>query len=154
VRVVEKRGSIGKELVGFFELLPLTKTGEAKLRRNEPDTSSLTKDDIHSAIRWASTRAYYIASVGVVDPENIRRPGRRLAERARAEGVVTKMLFRTLLKLGARGQIEVYGRPVTEHGLRLARDYGFTQRQTHLPADQAIWSRRIDNESKIERERT
>ncbi len=64
------------------------------------------------------------------------------------------MLFRTLLKLGARGQIEVYGRPVTEHGLRLARDYGFTQRQTHLPADQAIWSRRIDNESKIERERT
>lgn len=101
-----------------------------KLRRNEPDTASLTARDIHSATRWATARAYYIASVGVMDPENIKRPGRRRAERARAAGIVTKMLFETLIGYGARGRIQVYGRPVTEDGLRVAYEYGFAQRQS------------------------
>ncbi len=154
VRVIQKQGETRRELVGFFELLPLTKSGEAKLRKDEPNTASLTKDDIHSALRWASTRAYYVGSIGVIDAAQIKRPRRRLADRAKHEGIVAKMLLETLLKLGARGRIEIYGRPVTTDGLRLAREYGLTQHQEHLEPKMAVWRREINNNAKIERHRT
>lgn len=154
VRVSAKRSSVRQHLVGFFEILPLTKAGEEKLRRDLPNTASITKNDIHSAVRWSSARAYYVASVGVMDPEGIRKTRRRLTEWAKSEGIVTKMLFETLRKLGARGRIEVYARPVTKDGLRLVRDYGFAQRQIHLPPEKAIWSREMDNTSTIERDRS
>lgn len=153
VWVARKTDAPREELVGFFELLPLTRSGEAKLLRNKPETGSLTKNDIHSAVRWKSARAYYIASVGVMDPENLKKRKRRLAERAASEGIVTKMLFETLLKLGAPNQINVYGRPVTEDGLRVAREYAFSQVQTHLAPSEAVWLRRFDNASRIERTR-
>lgn len=129
-----------RDRAGFFELLPLTQAGEAKLRREAPHTADLGPRDIHSAVRWNMAKAYYIASVGVVEPPGPVREKRRDLARKRSEGAVMKLLQERLGFLSSRRTIEVYARPVTDDGLRLVKNYGFRKRQTHLSDSQAIWS--------------
>jgi hypothetical protein len=141
------------ELVGFFELLPLTKSGESKLRGDNPNTGSLSLKDIFSATHWDQAKAYYIASVGIVESPHILKESRRQFERLRAEGTVMKMLVDQLRRLGARSTIDVYARPITRDGLRLVKEYGFHKRQEKLPDDKAIWSGEVNIDSEPKRVR-
>ena len=136
------------DLVGYFELLPLTKAGEEKLRRSRPDTGSLSVTDIYSPLKWAVATAYYVASVGVIDATNRKHENRRLVE-----GTVMRMLIEQLRCLGVRQTIDVYARPVTKDGLRLVREYGFRKRQTDLCDEKAIWCGTVNIESNATRMR-
>lgn len=140
LRIAKKGTTETSERVGFFELLPLTKSGEEKLRRDQPQTANLSPKDIHSATRWSMAKAYYIASIGVVDTASFSKPARQALARRKIEGVVMKLLRERLSFLSAKQTIEVYARPVTADGLRLVKDYKFRKRQAHLSDTQAIWS--------------
>jgi ferric-dicitrate binding protein FerR (iron transport regulator) len=133
-----------QEMVGYFEILPLTKSGEAKLRRDYPEPRELKATDIRSPLQWNRARAYYIASVGVNGPMSSGGRSVSQSERALIERTVVRMLVKQLRCLGADCFIDVYARPATEDGLRLIHDHDFRKLQPNLPDREAIWTRRLD----------
>lgn len=133
------------ERIGYFEMLPLTKAGAKKLRGDNPQTADLVSADIHSGVKWAMADVYYIASVGVVEPENLKRAKLRSLAKAHYEGAIMKLLKERLCFLSARRSIEVLAKPVTDPGLKLVKSkkYHFKKLQSHLPDRQAIWSSQV-----------
>ncbi|HLA72842.1 MAG TPA: hypothetical protein VK624_15145 [Steroidobacteraceae bacterium] len=139
LRKVKKGLDETDERVGFFEMLPLARSGEQKLTRAEPRTADILDRDIHSAVRWHTASAYYIASVGVIEPANIVKQKRRDLAARKHEGAVMKLLRQRLQELSTKSAISVYARPVTSRGLDLVEDYSFSKLQKHKPDTEAIW---------------
>jgi hypothetical protein len=118
-------------VVGFFEIEPLTSSGESKLRRPDANTLSIGPSDIKSP-RSGLPHAYYVGSVG--SPKACGDFHR---------GITMAFLLEAVRDLCSAGRITVYARPATDVGLYLVKQLFAMSKLQDLPDKEAVWARDI-----------
>lgn len=119
------------QLIGFFDIEPLTAEGEQKLRKESVSTLALEKADIRSK-RAREGRAYYIGSVGALK-------GRNTIE----AGVTMVFFIQALENLCRDRHITVYARPATDHGVYLVREEFGMLKLYEKPDKEAVWVKEV-----------
>jgi hypothetical protein len=119
------------QLIGFFDIEPLTAEGEQKLRKESASTLALEKPDIRSK-KAREGRAYYIGSVGALK-------GRHTLE----AGVTMIFFIQALENLCRNRNITVYARPATDDGVYLVREEFRMVKLYQKPDKEAVWVKEI-----------
>lgn len=123
-------------MVGFFDIEPLTATGEAKLRRTGASAIQIRKSDIHSSRSGYLPSAYYIGSVGC--PPNTPKY---------TQGICMVFLLKRLLETSHGRTIQIYTRPATDTGVYLVKEL-FNMNKRHIgPDKEVIWSKEINSKT-------
>jgi hypothetical protein len=123
------------ELIGFFDIEPLTLQGESKVRSPNARASGIKKGDIHSGLSRRAPSAYYVGSVGC--PANTPLMLR---------GICMVFFISKMLELAGRNTVTVYARPATDEGVYLVRHLFSMNRRYEGPDKEVIWYIDINSE--------
>lgn len=123
------------ELVGFFDVEPLTLEGEGKMRAPAARALAINKGDIHSGFGRNPPTSYYVGSVGSPkDSPDIWR------------GICMVFFIKRILEMARDRTITVYARPDTDEGVYLVRDlFGMNKRHVG-PDKEVIWSLEVNQD--------
>lgn len=132
-------GSLGaSELVGFFDIEPLTQVGEMKLRAPAARAVGIKKGDIHSGKVGLPPTSYYVGSVGC--PKG---------SAPLCEGVCMVYFIRKMLDLAHKRTITVYARPATDKGVYLVRDLFHMNKRHNGPDKEVVWSLEVNSDTLV-----
>jgi hypothetical protein len=120
------------ELIGFFDIEPLTTNGEAKIRRETTGASELKKGDILSQ-RSKNSHSYYIGSVGSPINANLND-----------KGITMGFFVEKIKELGANRTINIYAKPTTVKGMYLVKELFKMNKRHPGPDTERIWSKEIN----------
>jgi hypothetical protein len=127
-RVVRQIPGGSEQMIGFFDIEPLTESGQDKLHSVNATASSLLPDDISPDHSTKGPSAYYIGSIGCP-----------LGSAARHRGETVVCLIQTLMQLSSGSPVELLAHPASKAGLRLMKDV-FAMVPLHEASDkEGIW---------------
>jgi hypothetical protein len=115
--------SLQRELVGFFDVEPLTKGAVRRLEEKEADARSMSDADIMKST--AQAVHFYIGSVGAVS--------------AKHRWNVELCFLDRIAYLSSKKAVTFYARPVTDDGLRLLRRNDFAP----ISKRHGVWKRNV-----------
>jgi len=124
-RITGKRGDEPDNVVGFFELIPLTKPAVRQLNAGRLDARRMTFR--HVASRGNRSTAYYIGSVGA------------LMNNRQYKFATMYTLIEHLREIAARSAVCLFARPVTPDGLRLIKAYSFQKVSSRMLDSESVW---------------
>jgi hypothetical protein len=132
VQVIAKtdHGYSKHNLVGYFELFPLTSQAVERVRNGQIDGRSITESSVNA--RFYGCRRFYLGSVGVCPADNLTRE---------IKAAVVYHLREKVRHMSYYHDVEILTRPVTESGLGLARKFGFKAGNGAMPEMNEICSR-------------
>lgn len=135
-RFNRKEPETSETMIGFFDIEPLTASGETKLRRIDASAVQIRKSDIHSSRSAHLPTAYYVGSVGC--PLNTPKF---------TQGICIVFLLKRLLEISNGRTIQIYTRPATDAGVYLVKELFKMNKRHRGPDKEVIWSKEINSKT-------
>src|ERR1700734_2948426 len=117
-----------EQMIGFFDIEPLSEFGRDKMHLANATASSLVPDEIFSEDSTKRPSAFYVGSIGCP-----------VGSAARHRGETEVFFLQTVMEVSARSAIELLARPASKAGLHLMKEL-FEMTPLHAAANKdVIW---------------
>ena len=118
-------------LIGFFDIIPLERSGSEKIRRGKNRAHKLPLEPEDMAQSPEGCTEFYLG-------------GRASLKRDTCSRAVVLHAFESEFNLQRNGRrVELYARPVSDDGVRLMTTYGFTKLDLSVTDSEAYWHRLV-----------